>query len=190
MSVMVAELTASSALSIPSTGFGGMTRAYAGDIVTTGVAETYTATTVTSAGWANAPTGGSPGDIVATLDGYTGIFVSATATEVTVDKWRYRNGGIGIPANSADCRVYQGKCILATARMASLHRIIVNLAAPGTIDITNLWGTVLYRHTIAGTAPYTVEFCTGQGEPGLIFDGPIAFKTNISGITATFVFSS
>jgi len=189
MSVMVAEVAASTRC-VPSNGLGAVSATFATDHLSTG-AEVYTATTCTAT-W---PGGGTPadatalGDLVTTADGYWGLFVSGNATVVTVDKWRFKNGGTGIPAANADCRIFDGGTILANARQTYVHRITIQATAGGAFIVGNPFGTALYTHTMAAAGTKTLEFCTGQGEPGLMFDTAIAF-VSAAGITASVVFSS
>jgi hypothetical protein len=128
--------------------------------------------------------------LVVTQDGYWGSFVSGTATVVTVDKWRTRGGGVGIPAAGQDCRILNGACVAVSAPGIYLHRIIITNSSAQSLTVRDVWGNVLYTHAVLGTAsPHVVEFCTGQGEPGLYFDRLISFQASAASINGTFVFS-
>lgn len=193
MSVMVATIVNSTAQSVPKTGLGAVTVAYGTDHLSSG-SEVYTATTCTATWPASGDpaTGTTAGDLVVTQDGYWGVFVSGTLTAVTVDKWRTTDGSIGIPTAGQDCRILNGKGVLAGAKQTYVHRIIFDgVVNNGTFDITNPWGTVLYRHTMAAAAlPTTLEFCNGQGEPGLYFNTAIGLRASAAGINATVVFGT
>jgi hypothetical protein len=189
MSVMIAAVNNNTAQLVPTDGFGAVTAAYGTDHLSSG-SEVYTATTCTATwpGGGDPATGTTAGDLVVTQDGYWGVFVSGSATAVTVDKWRTKDGSVGIPTAGQDCRILNGKGILAGARQTYVHRIIFGLAGAGTFAITNPWGTALFTYTIpAGSAPHTLEFCTGS-EKGLMFNTAIGFKSSAGGITATVVF--
>lgn len=193
MSVMVAEVASNNVVTLPSNGRGGTTIPYAPDKVTNAL-EVYTATTCTGTFLNDPSVGTSAGNIVTTSDGYYGIFVSATAGSVTVDKWRHRFGGVGTPAGLSNCRVMNGSFILMNVQQTYIHRITLTHTALATFSITDLWGNALYTHTPVGTLAtgktYTLEFCTGQGEPGLYFAQPIGFRCSAGTTVASVVFSA
>lgn len=191
MSVLVAEINASANVqSFPGNGFGTVVAPFATDHLTTG-SEVYTNTTCTATWTAGGEpnVGTSAGMLVVTQDGFWGVFVSGTATAVTVDKWRTRGGATGTPANGQDCRIINGACCATGSRGIYLHRIVVTNTAAGSLTVRDVWGNVLYTHAVLGTAsPHVVEFCTGQGEPGLYFDRLVSFQSNNAGLNGTFVF--
>lgn len=189
MSVMVAEVITASQC-VPSTGFGGVSVAHGSDIVTSG-SEVYTATTCTAT-WSNPVTGATVGQYVVTQDGYWGVLQSnASATVATVDSWRFKDGSVGIPTAGQDCRIYNGKGILVGTKQTRVHRIVITHTAAATFAITDPWGNVLYLHTpLAGTTSYTLEFCTGDKESGLVFPGAIGFKCSATTTTAVVMFST
>lgn len=187
MSIIVAEVNASTALSYIGNGFGSVIVAYGGDIATSG-SEVYTATTCTAT-WANPVTGAAVGNLVVTQDGHWGVLQSnASATVATVDKWRTRMGGVGVPTAGQDCRVINGSCVAAGAAKLYLHRIIVTNTAAGSLTVRDVWGNVLYTHPVLGTAsPHVVEFATGN-EYGLVFDRLVSFQSSAATLNGTFVF--
>lgn len=192
MSVMVAEVASNNVVTLASNGRGGTTIPYAPDKVTNAL-EVYTATTCTGTFLNDPSVGTSVGNLVTTSDGYYGLFVSATAGSVTVDKWRHRFGGDGIPAALSNCRVMNGSFVLMNVKQTYIHRITITHTAAATFSITDLWGNALYTHTpvaAASAKTYTLEFCTGQGEPGLYFNSPIGFRCSAATTTASVVFSS
>lgn len=189
---MTAEITNSAAISFPTTGKGAVTTAYSTDHVSTG-SEVYTATTCTATwGAGGAPNDGTAvGDLVVTQDGYWGVFQSGTATVVTVDYWRTILGGRGTPTAGQDCRIYNGKCILAGSRMVWLKRVDFGVSVAGTVGVVDVWGNALWTYTVPASPTGTVlDFTEGGAGPGLMFDRLIGFKASVAGITANFVFST
>lgn len=186
-------VAASSALSFPSDGEGGISVLRTGGTATG--ATTFTATTVTDAGpWAL--TNVVAGDYVAVSTGEWGVVQSKSGATVTVDKWHYhvvgqRTATTRTPATGASNVNIYGPNILAGAIDYRIGSITFPLqTATQTCAVTDQVGvaraSLTYTMTAGNPQSY---FGESQDSGGIPFNVPFGIKCSSTGIIVVVQFA-